>query len=52
MTDSNGSLPTGHIVIEQADTLDGRVIQTVTKLDGGEYQRIVSAEEAYGDDDL
>ena len=44
-------LPLGHAVIEQADTLDGRVSQTVTRPDGSEYERIVSADEAYGEDD-
>ncbi|MBZ9600687.1 hypothetical protein [Phyllobacterium chamaecytisi] len=35
------------MVIEQADTLDGRVSQTVRAPNGVEYQRIVSADEAY-----
>ncbi|PWC54408.1 hypothetical protein TSA6c_00330 [Azospirillum sp. TSA6c] len=44
-------LPPGHIVLEQADMLDGRVSQTVKRPDGNEYQRIVSPDEAYGPDD-
>ena len=44
-------LPAGHIVLEQADMPDGRVSQTVQHRDGSEYQRIVSADEAYGLDE-
>lgn len=44
-------LPAGHIIIEQADMPDGRVGQTVRHRDGSEYQRIVSADEAYGPDE-
>lgn len=45
-------LPKGHIILEQADTLDGRVSQTVhVEATGEEYERIVHAEEAYGDDE-
>ena len=43
-------LPAGHVIIEQADMPDGRVSQTV-HVSGKEYQRIVSADEAYGPDD-
>ena len=43
------ALPEGHQVLEQADTLDGRVSQTVKIVSTGvEYERIVSADEAYG----
>lgn len=42
-------LPAGHVVLEQADTLDGRVSQTVKDRNGQEYQRIVHADEAYSD---
>ncbi|CAO3358703.1 hypothetical protein [Azospirillum palustre] len=45
------ALPTGHVVLEQAEMMDGRVSQTVRHQNGTEYQRIVSAEEACGDDD-
>lgn len=41
-------LPNGHVILEQADTLDGRVSQTVRATDGSEYERIVHADEAYG----
>lgn len=44
-------LPAGHVVIEQAEMMDGRVSQTVEVSGGAEYQRIVSAEEAYGPDE-
>jgi len=41
-------LPAGHIVLEQADNLEGTVSQTVRRPDGSEYERRVDAEEAYG----
>jgi len=41
-------LPLGHVVLEQAEMLDGRVSQTVRAVDGSEYERIVHADEAYG----
>lgn len=42
-------LPRGHVILEQADMLDGRrVSQTVRATDGSEYERIVHADEAYG----
>lgn len=45
-------LPNGHTILEQADTLDGRVSQTVrVDATGEEYQRIVHADEAYGEDE-
>jgi len=46
MTDK---LPLGHVILEQADMLDGRVCQTVEDALGNEYQRVVHADEAYGD---
>jgi len=42
------SLPEGHIIIEAADTLDGRVAQTIERPDGSDYVRFVGVEEAYG----
>jgi hypothetical protein len=42
------TLPCDHMVLEQTHMLDGRISQTVQKADGSEYERIVSAEEAYG----
>lgn len=44
-------LPAGHTILEQADMLDGRVMQTV-RIDASraEYQRIVHADEAYPSD--
>lgn len=44
-------LPKGHVILEQADTMDGRVSQTVRAADGSEYERIVHADEAYGEDE-
>lgn len=45
-------LPNGHTILEQADTLDGRVSQTVRiEATGEEYERIVHADEAYGEDE-
>lgn len=45
-------LPDGHTVLEQADTLDGRVSQTVrVEATGEEYERIVHADEAYGEEE-
>lgn len=41
-------LPDGHMIIEQAETPDGRVSQTVAVEDGEEYERIVHVDEAYG----
>lgn len=42
-------LPEGHVILEQADTLDGLVAQTVSVTDTGEeYIRIVHPVEAYG----
>ncbi len=44
-------LPKGHVVLEQAEyDATGRVAQTVRDAEGREYERIVSGEEAYGDD--
>ncbi|WP_025090256.1 hypothetical protein [Brucella intermedia] len=45
-------LPKGHTILEQADTLDGRVSQTVrVDATGEEYERIVHADEAYGEEE-
>ncbi|MBC2887231.1 hypothetical protein H7Q97_17770 [Ochrobactrum sp. CM-21-5] len=45
-------LPNGHTILEQADTLDGRVSQTVrVDATGEEYERIVHADEAYGEEE-
>lgn len=45
-------LPDGHTILEQADTLDGRVSQTVrVDATGEEYERIVHADEAYGEEE-
>lgn len=45
-------LPNDHTILEQADTLDGRVSQTVrVEETGEEYERIVHADEAYGDEE-
>lgn len=44
-------LPKGHVILEQADMLDGRVSQTVRAADGSEYERIVHADEAYGEEE-
>lgn len=44
------SLPNGHTILEQACMKDGRVSQTVRYPNGDEYERIVSAEEAYGNE--
>lgn len=42
-------LPASHTILEQSDMLDGRVSQTVKIMPSGEeYERVVSAEEAYG----
>lgn len=44
-------LPNGHTILEQADMFDGRVSQTVRiEATGEEYQRIVHATEAYGEE--
>lgn len=46
-------LPTGHVIIEQAEMQDGtgRVSQTVVVAGSAEeYERIVHADEAYGAD--
>lgn len=40
-------LPPGHAILEQADNLAGTVSQIVRRPDGTEYERRVSAEEAY-----
>lgn len=42
-------LPKGHVVLEQADNLEGTVSQTVRRPDGTEYERRVDALEAYGE---
>jgi hypothetical protein len=44
------TLPEGHIIIEAADTLDGRVAQTIERPDGTDYVRLVDADEAYRKD--
>jgi len=46
------ALPNGHTILEQSETLDGRVSQTVrVDTTGEEYERIVHADEAYGEDE-
>lgn len=42
-------LPKGHVILEQADNLEGTVSQTVRRPDGSEYERRVDALEAYGE---
>lgn len=44
-------LPAGHVVLEQADIIDGRVSQTVRRPNGTEYERIVDGDEAYGSEE-
>lgn len=45
-------LPNGHMILEQSDTPDGRVSQTVrVDATGEEYERIVHADEAYGEEE-
>ena len=44
-------LPEGHVILEGSEMLDGRVAQTVRDRNGKEYQRIVHADEAYGDEE-
>lgn len=43
-------LPKGHVVLEQSEMPDGRVSQTVRAANGVEYERIVHADEAYGEE--
>jgi hypothetical protein len=43
-------LPVGHTILEQACMKDGRVSQTVRYPSGDEYERIVTADEAYGEE--
>jgi hypothetical protein len=45
---SRDTLPNGHVILEQAENIDGgTVTQTVQRPNGTEYHRIVDSDEAY-----
>ena len=41
LIDALTGLPPGHVVIEQSETLDGRIAQTVKRPDGTDYVRVL-----------